>query len=209
MNVATDRPSPDREPDAKYEVTPLELFFDLVFVFGVSQLSHHWLEHMTWRGAAEALVLLLPVLAAWSYTSWAATLIPANQSATLWMMLSVMALGLFMNASLTQAFTGSGWLFVVPFLVTQLGRTVWTIANAPDALYREHFIRVLVWCWRQRHFGSRALLPMTNVDCSIGDWPQPSIFLVHGWLTRFLDDDCTRSRWTSRAATCSNGVVSF
>jgi low temperature requirement protein LtrA len=145
MNVATDRPSPDREPDAKYEVTPLELFFDLVFVFGVSQLSHHWLEHMTWRGAAEALVLLLPVLAAWSYTSWAATLIPANQSATLWMMLSVMALGLFMNASLTQAFTGSGWLFVVPFLVTQLGRTVWTIANAPDALYREHFLRVLVW----------------------------------------------------------------
>jgi low temperature requirement protein LtrA len=145
MNVATDSPSPERDPDAKYEVTPLELFFDLVFVFGVSQLSHYWLEHMTWRGAVEVLVLLLAVLGAWAYTSWAATLIAANQSATLWMMLSVMALGLFMNAALTHAFTGSGWLFVVPFLVTQLGRTVWTIANAPNALYREHFIRVLLW----------------------------------------------------------------
>lgn len=145
MNVATNHPSPERASGDKYEVTPLELFFDLVFVFGVSQLSHHWLEHMTWRGAAEASVLLLPVLAVWSYTSWAATLIPADRSATLWMMLSVMAFGLFMNASLTKAFTDSGWLFVVPLLVTQLGRTLWTIANAPAAIYREHFVRVLLW----------------------------------------------------------------
>ncbi|WP_426404458.1 low temperature requirement protein A [Streptomyces sp. R-07] len=35
------------------EVSPLELFYDLVFVFAVSQLSHHLLEHLTWRGAAR------------------------------------------------------------------------------------------------------------------------------------------------------------
>ena len=34
-------------------VSPLELVFDLVFVFAVSQLSRHLLEHLTWRGAAE------------------------------------------------------------------------------------------------------------------------------------------------------------
>ena len=44
-------------PERKYEVTPLELFFDLVFVFAVSQLSHHLLTHLSWRGAAETVVI--------------------------------------------------------------------------------------------------------------------------------------------------------
>jgi low temperature requirement protein LtrA len=47
-------PAQSVERDA---VSPLELFFDLVFVFAVSQLSHHLLDHLTWRGAAETLVL--------------------------------------------------------------------------------------------------------------------------------------------------------
>jgi low temperature requirement protein LtrA len=145
MSVPSDRRLPDREHDQKYEVTPLELFFDLVFVFAVSQLSHHWLEHLTWRGAAEVLVMLLPILTVWSYTSWAATMIPADRSKTLWMVLWVMLLGLFMNASVTTAFTSSAWPFVIPFLLIQLGRTVWTIVNAPVAVYREHYFRVLVW----------------------------------------------------------------
>ncbi|WP_329201572.1 MULTISPECIES: low temperature requirement protein A [unclassified Streptomyces] len=43
------------------EVSPLELFYDLVFVFAVSQLSHHLLEHLTRRGSAETAVLLVAV----------------------------------------------------------------------------------------------------------------------------------------------------
>jgi low temperature requirement protein LtrA len=39
------------------EVTPLKLFFDLVFVFAVSQLWHHLLEDLSWRGPLETLVL--------------------------------------------------------------------------------------------------------------------------------------------------------
>jgi low temperature requirement protein LtrA len=34
-------------------VTRLELFFDLVFVFALSQLSHHLLEHPSWAGAGD------------------------------------------------------------------------------------------------------------------------------------------------------------
>jgi hypothetical protein len=40
------------------EVSPLELFYDLAFAFAVSQLSEHLLDDLTWRGAAETLVLL-------------------------------------------------------------------------------------------------------------------------------------------------------
>lgn len=86
-----------------YEVTPLELFFDLVFVFAFLQLSHHLVAHLSWRGTAETLVLLLAIIAVWFRTSWSATIIPTEQSRILWMMLSVMLLGLFMNAAVTGA----------------------------------------------------------------------------------------------------------
>src|SRR5215212_7215405 len=127
----------------EYEVTPLELFFDLVFVFAVSQLSHHLLAHLSWRAAAETLVLLRAVYAVWYSTSWAATMIPADQPRTRGMVLTVMLLGLFMNASVTGAFATSGWAFVIPFLLIQLGRTVWTLASARDAVFRDHFLRTL------------------------------------------------------------------
>ena len=123
----------------------MELFFDLVFVFAVSQLSHHLLTHLSWRGATETLVMLGAVFAVWFSTSWTATLIGANQSRTRWLVLAVMLLGLFMNASVTRAFTTSGWAFVVPLLLIQLGRAVWTLVNATDALFRDHYFRTLLW----------------------------------------------------------------
>ncbi len=132
-------------PEQEYEVTPLELFFDLVFVFAVSQLSHHLLTHLSWRGAAETLVMLLAIFAAWFTTSWSATMIRADQSRTRWMMLTVMLLGLFMNAAVPQAFTTSGWPFVIPLLLIQLGRTVWTLMNSTEAVFREHYFRTLLW----------------------------------------------------------------
>ena len=51
---------------ARREVTSLELFFDLVYVFAIGQLSHLLLAHPTWTGAAQALVLYLAVYAAWA-----------------------------------------------------------------------------------------------------------------------------------------------
>jgi low temperature requirement protein LtrA len=132
-------------PEQEYKVTPLELFFDLVFVFAVSQLSHHLLTHLSWRGAAETLVMLLAIFGVWNSTSWSATMIRADQSRTRWMVLAVMLLGLFMNAAVTRAFTTSGWAFVIPLLLIQLGRAVWTLVNSTDALFRDHYFRVLLW----------------------------------------------------------------
>ncbi len=63
--------------ERKYEVTPLELLFDLVFAFALSQLSHHLLPHLSWRGAAETMVMLVAIFAVWFTTSWSATLIRA------------------------------------------------------------------------------------------------------------------------------------
>src|ERR671915_628987 len=51
-------------------VTPLELFFDLVFVFAVTQLSHLLLDHLSIRGVLETLFLLLAVGGGGGYTAW-------------------------------------------------------------------------------------------------------------------------------------------
>jgi len=44
-------------------VTPLDLLFDLVYVFGTAQLSHHLLENPSWNGALETFVLLVAIFA--------------------------------------------------------------------------------------------------------------------------------------------------
>lgn len=138
-------PSLKHTPEQKYEVTPLELFFDLVFAFALSQLSQHLFTHLSWRGAAETVVMLLAVFAVWFTTSWSATLVRVDQSRTRWLVLAVMLLGLFMNASVTRAFTTSGWAFVVSLLLIQLGRTIWTLLNSTTAVLREHYFRTLLW----------------------------------------------------------------
>jgi drug/metabolite transporter (DMT)-like permease len=49
----------------------LELFFDLVFVFAITQLSHRLIAHLDWLGALQTLVLFLAIWWAWIYTTWA------------------------------------------------------------------------------------------------------------------------------------------
>jgi low temperature requirement protein LtrA len=126
-------------------VSPLELFFDLVFVFAVSQLSHHLLDHLSWRGAAETLVLLIAVFGIWSGTSFEATFLHIARSQARWLLLAVMLVGLFMNAAIADAFETGGWAFVIPLLVIQAGRSILMVVVAPTRMLREHYARLLCW----------------------------------------------------------------
>ena len=55
---------------AEQKTTTLELFYDLVFVFAITQVSHFLLEHLTWEGAGQAALVLLVVWWSWNYTTW-------------------------------------------------------------------------------------------------------------------------------------------
>ena len=55
---------------AEEPTTTLELFYDLVFVFAITQVSHFLLEHLTWEGAGQAALVLLVVWWSWNYTTW-------------------------------------------------------------------------------------------------------------------------------------------
>ncbi len=59
-----------RDRSGVQRVTNIELFFDLVYVFAITQLSHYLLGHADLRGALRAGLLLLMVWLVWSYTTW-------------------------------------------------------------------------------------------------------------------------------------------
>lgn len=133
-------------------VTRLELFFDLVFVFALSQLSHHLLEHPSWIGAGETFVLLLGVYKVWVYTTWTATLLDTSRLEVQWMLLIVMLVTLFMNASIGSAFGAFGWLFAASYLLVQLGRGAWILTVGLDRTTHNHFVRTLIWAFMSTPF---------------------------------------------------------
>lgn len=126
-------------------VSPLELFFDLVFVLAVSQLTHHLVAHLTWHGAAETLVALIAVCGVWAFTTFEITMLDIERPVTRSITIAVMGLGLFMNAGIASAFGDSPWLFVVPMLLALIGPGIFAAAAAPTPELRRHFVHVLIW----------------------------------------------------------------
>lgn len=132
-------------PLQKFEVTPLELLFDLIFVFAISQLSHHLLEHLTWRDVLEGVILLMAVYRTWCTTSWDVAMLGVDRPVARAMLLVCMLLGLFMNAAIPDAFEGHPWAFAWPFIIGMVGRALWMSFSAPLPLYVEHFRRTSLW----------------------------------------------------------------
>ena len=112
--------------DADHRVGPMELFFDLVFVFAVTQLSHYLLEHHTLVGALQTLVMFLAVWWAWMYTAWATNwLNPALTPVRLKLAL-VMLVSLVLSTSIHDAFGRLGLAFALAYVAIQVGRTAYT-----------------------------------------------------------------------------------
>ena len=127
------------------EVRPLELLFDLVYVFALNQLSHHLIEHRDWVGAAQTAILFLAVFSVWSFTTWIASLTDTEKNPVRWLFLSVMILALFMNGALGDAFGEGGWLFVGVYLTIQIGRNLWALRLGLDRIMHDHHGRTLIW----------------------------------------------------------------
>jgi low temperature requirement protein LtrA len=131
-------------------VTPLELFFDLVYVFAVTQLSHRLLEHLTVRGALETLMLLLAVWGVWIYTSWFTNWFDPNRLAVRLVLVAVMLASLVMSVALPDAFGDRGLMFASAYVAIQVGRTAFVLITLRKSLGESHplsrtFQRILTW----------------------------------------------------------------
>jgi len=136
-----------RSRGAHARVTYVELFFDLVFVFAVTQLSHLLLERLTFEGAAKTLFLLLAVWWVWMYTCWFTNWLDPDRPSVRATMFALMLAGMLIAAAIPHAFEDEGLLFAGAYVFSQLGRTFFTLGalrGRDDRNYR-NFRRIVCW----------------------------------------------------------------
>lgn len=128
-------------------VSFVELFFDLVFVFAITQISHTLLEHFSGLGLAQAALLLGAVWWVWIYTSWVTNWLDPETTPVRLLLFVLMFLGLIMSCSLPDAFGERGLVFAGAYVATQLLRSLFTMVSlkgASPANYR-NFQRITIW----------------------------------------------------------------
>ena len=130
-----------------HRVTFVELFFDLVFVFAITQLSHTLLKHLTPLGVVEAGLLFLAVWWVWIFTCWITNWMDPEQPAVRLLLLVLMLAGLLMSSSLPEAFGERGLMFASAFVAMQVGRSLfmlWALRRHNHGNY-VNFLRITAW----------------------------------------------------------------
>src|SRR5882757_2308209 len=93
-----------RDDGEEAKVEYAELFYDLVFVFAVTQVSHSLLAHLTLLGALQSAFLLLAVWWVWVYTAWVTNWMDPRRGAVTLLLCTLMLAGLVLSRSLPGAF---------------------------------------------------------------------------------------------------------
>jgi low temperature requirement protein LtrA len=127
----------ERIAESEHRVTPLELFFDLVFVFAFTQVTTLFLEDVTWAGLGRGLLVLAVLWWAWASYAWLTNTVDAEAGLVLAAML-VAAAAMFVAAlAVPEAFGGHRLVFALAFLlvlVTFVGLFALAGRAEPDLL---------------------------------------------------------------------------
>jgi low temperature requirement protein LtrA len=129
------------------KVTNIELFFDLVFVYAVTQLSHTLLHHLNLVGSLQVLLLFLAVWWVWVFTGWVTNWLDPERPAVRLALLTLMLAGLLLSIALPDAFAERGMLFAGTYVFMQVGRTLfmlWALGDAAPTNTR-NFQRIAIW----------------------------------------------------------------
>jgi low temperature requirement protein LtrA len=136
-----------REPNGHSRVGFIELFFDLVYVFAITQVSHYLLEHHDRAGVLQTGLMFLAIWWAWMYTSWATNWADVERAPVRLMLGLLMLISLFMSAAIPQAFGDRGLMFAAAYVALQVGRNAFMTAIMWHA--RAHnwlnMLRILVY----------------------------------------------------------------
>lgn len=136
----------ERHEHQHARVTYVELFFDLVFVFAVTQLSHAVLAHPTAQGVLHAAMLLAAVWWAWVCTSWITNWLDPERVPVRLMMFLLMGAGLVLSAAIPNAFEGGGLIFACAYVFIQVGRSLFFLISIwREPAHRMNVARILSW----------------------------------------------------------------
>ena len=136
-----------RPRGAEQRATTLELFYDLVFVFAITQISHLLLEHLSWDGVGQSLVTLLAVWWSWNYTTWVTNELDPESIVVRLLLIGIMLASLVMAIAIPEAFGDRALLFAGAYVAIQVGRHLFLTFAAADrgTLERERAGAILTW----------------------------------------------------------------
>jgi low temperature requirement protein LtrA len=134
-------------PNQHSRVTYAELFFDLVFVFAVTQVSHTLLGRFTPLGLLQTTMLFLAVWWVWVYTSWITNWLNPELTPVRILLFLLMLGGLVLSTSIPLAFESRGIWFATAYAGMQVGKTVflWVSTPAWRTVARNNAIRITAW----------------------------------------------------------------
>lgn len=155
-------------------VTNMELFFDLVYVFSIIQLSHFLLAHQSWLGALEAATLFAAVWWGWNYTAWATNWIDPDHRNGRLLMVALMACALLMAIAMPSAYSDRAGLFVGAYVVMGLLRAGYMALAFRGRRMGRNYAQLGAWS------GLSGLLWIAGVI-----WPEARVGL---WLAAVLVD---------------------
>jgi low temperature requirement protein LtrA len=103
--------------ETEHRVTPLELFFDLVFVFAFTQVTTLLHEDVSWAGLGRGLLVLAVLWWAWASYAWLTNTVDADAGLVLAVMLVATAAMFVAALAVPEAFGGHRLVFAVAFLI--------------------------------------------------------------------------------------------
>ncbi len=136
-----------RERDGnEAHVSYVELFFDLVYVFAVTQLAHRLIGDLSALGALQTLVLWFAVWLGWQYTCWVTNWFDPETMSIRLLIFAIMLAGLVMSVAIPEAFGDRGLIFAAAYAAIQVGRTLFVLLQLePGNALKRNFQRMLVW----------------------------------------------------------------
>jgi len=110
----------EQQAEREQRVTPLELFFDLVFVFGFTQVTTVLSDDRTWGGLGHALLILAALWWAWAAYAWLTSTVDPDEGAVWGAILVAMAAMFVAALAVPETFGRHGVIFGVAFLIVNL-----------------------------------------------------------------------------------------
>jgi low temperature requirement protein LtrA len=126
--------------------TNIEVFFDLVYAFAITQLSHFLLNHATVEGVLQTILLLAMVWLGWSYTMWVTNWLDPGRLPVRLMLLGLMLVSIVLSAGISDAFGDRGLVVGGAYAVMQVGRSMFAVIVLRGEKLQRNFERILVWC---------------------------------------------------------------
>jgi low temperature requirement protein LtrA len=113
-------------------VTPLELFFDLVFVLAITQCTALMSHHPTWSGMAQGLLVLGILWWGWVGYAWLTSVIDPEEGAVRLVIFAAMAAMLIVALCVPEAFGSLGLTFALAFGAFRVSHIALFMLASPD-----------------------------------------------------------------------------